>query len=159
MLKVTVFFFLIFILSVSAEDVDRSLYYRRMRLIYLSFQPEIPPSLLCFSEEAWEGLEKPVGTLTGHTFLQCWQKCSELGGNCALIRSNPGLQTCTPAKVWIILQDQSVCFYFLRLTLTVSPTILRSAARPRQMVRLHVLERSRFLYLIRWSLVYQVISI
>ena len=159
MLKVTVVFFLIFILSVSAEDVDRSLYYRRMRLVSLNLRPEIPPSLLCFSEEAWEGLEKPVGTLTGHTFLQCWQKCSELGGNCALIRSNPGLKTCTPAKVWIILLDQSVCFYFLRLTLTVSPTILRSAARPRQMVRLHVLERSRFLYLIRWSLVYQVISI
>ena len=153
-------FLLIFIIfSVSAQDVDKSLYYRRMRLMSLSLGPEIPLSLLCFSEEAWEGLEKPVGTLTGHTFLQCWQKCSELGGNCALIRSNPGLQTCTPAKVWIILQNQSVCFYFLRLTLTVSPTILRSAARPRQMVRLHVLERSRFLYLIRWSLVYQVISI
>ena len=55
-------------------------------------------SLLCFSEKAWDGLEKPVGRLEGHSFAECCQACSDLGDNCGLIHSHRGLKTCTPAK-------------------------------------------------------------
>ena len=101
MLKVLVAFFVLFILSVSSEDVESFSYRRMMFVSHLSVVfLSHPSSLPCFSETAWDGLEKPVGTLEGQSFAQCSQKCSDLGENCGLFHSNRGLQTCTPAKVW-----------------------------------------------------------
>ena len=112
MLKVLVAFFVLFILSVSSED-EESFSYRRM--MYVSHLSVVflshPSSLPCFSETAWDGLEKPVGTLEGQSFAQCSQKCSDLGENCGLFHSNRGLQTCTPAKVW----TSSLVLYGIRL--------------------------------------------
>ena len=98
MLKVLVAFFVLFILSVSSEDVESFSYRRMMFVSHLSVVFILHSS--CSSVTAWDGLEKPVGTLEGQSFAQCSQKCSDLGENCGLFHSNRGLQTCTPAKVW-----------------------------------------------------------
>ena len=98
MLKLMVTFFLFCILSVSGEAVEDSFSYRRMMFVsHLSVVFIIHSS--CSSVTAWDGLEKPVGTLEGQSFAQCSQKCSDLGENCGLFHSHRGLQTCTPAKV------------------------------------------------------------
>ena len=52
--------------------------------------------------EAWEGLEKPLGTFRAETFVECGEKCSSLSG-CGMIHynrhDNRGYKWCTPAKV------------------------------------------------------------
>ena len=55
-----------------------------------------------FSKEAWEGLEKPLGTFRTESFVECGEKCSGLDG-CGMIdynmHDNRGYKWCTPAKV------------------------------------------------------------
>ena len=59
-----------------------------------------------FSKEAWEGLEKPLGTFRTESFVECGEKCSGLDG-CGMIdydmHDNRGYKWCTPAKVDNIL--------------------------------------------------------
>ena len=59
-------------------------------------------SLRLFSKEAWEGLEKPLGTFRTESFVECGEKCSGLDG-CGMIdynmHDNRGYKWCTPAKV------------------------------------------------------------
>ena len=39
-----------------------------------------------------------MGTITTENFVECGEKCSQLGENCGLIHYHRGLKTCTPAK-------------------------------------------------------------
>ena len=135
MLKVLVAFFVLFILSVSSED-EESFSYRRM--MYVSHLSVVflshPSSLPCFSETAWDGLEKPVGTLEGQSFAQCWQKCSDLGENCGLFHSHRGLQTCTPAKVGLETSHWSTSLH--RYSALIAHTSGKENAPTRDILRL-----------------------
>ena len=42
-----------------------------------------------FSKEAYDGLEKPLGTFRTETFAECGERCSELGGRGVLVIRNP----------------------------------------------------------------------
>ena len=93
---------LIFILSASAlgQDVYKSMAIRIMRLVSgWWFLISVSP---CFSKEAWDSLEKPLGTFRTETFAECGEKCSELEG-CGMIHfnrhDNRGYKWCTLAKV------------------------------------------------------------
>ena len=98
--------FLIFTLSVSAQDPDvyASLALRIMRFVAHCC---IHISLQCFSKEAWEGLEKPLGTFRTETFAECGQKTEQ--EDCDLMHfnrhDNRGYKWCTPAKVDKILEN------------------------------------------------------
>ena len=96
--------FLIFTLSASAQDPDvyASLALRIMRFVaHCCIHISLPPSLQCFSEAAWKGLEKPLGTFRTETFAECGQKTEQ--EDCDLMHfnrhDNRGYKWCTPAKV------------------------------------------------------------
>ena len=115
MLRVPVVITLL-ILSVSAieQDVYKSMALRIMRFVS-HCSTHISLSLRCFSKEAWEGLEKPLGTFRTESFAECGAKCSGLDG-CGMMdydrHDNRGYKWCTPAKVnhsqlHFILRSQS----------------------------------------------------
>ena len=96
--------FLIITLSASAQDPDvyASLALRIMRFVaHCCIHISLPPSLQCFSKEAWEGLEKPLGTFRTETFAECGKKTEQ--EDCDLMHfnrhDNRGYKWCTPAKV------------------------------------------------------------
>ena len=128
---------LIQILTVSAhnQDVYKSMALRIMRFVYIffTFIADSPLSLSNSSEEAWEGLEKPLGTFRTETFAECGEKCSGLDG-CGMMHfnrhDNRGYKWCTPAKVvsftsYFTVQCLMFNVYILRLA--ASTQIIRSA--------------------------------
>ena len=92
----------------------------------------ISVSPMFFSETAWEGLEKPLGTFRTETFAECGEK-SELEG-CSLMHynrhDNRGYKWCTPAKITVrsfYFTLHTVSLYILRLA--ASTQIIRSVKR------------------------------
>ena len=90
-------------------------------------------SLRLFSKEAWEGLEKPLGTFRTETFAECGEKCSGLDG-CGMMHfnrhDNRGYKWCTPAKVVSFTSCFTVTvFNVYILRLAASTQIIRFGRR------------------------------
>ena len=103
-------------------------------------------SLQRFSEEAWEGLEKPLGTFRTETFAECGEKCSGLDG-CGMMHfnrhDNRGYKWCTPAKVVSFTSCFTVTvFNVYILRLAASNQTIRSARRSPAMATFLVREIS-----------------
>ena len=124
-------------------------------------------SLQRFSEEAWEGLEKPLGTFRTETFAECGEKCSELEG-CGMMHfnrhDNRGYKWCTPAKVVSLFYFPSlICYYFtfrsvFILRLAASNQTIRSARRSPAMATFLVREISLSTCLLKFLSVSQLSS-
>ena len=121
--------FVFFALSTLAvdQDVYKSMALRIMRFVSLVFKIW---NLCLSSKEAWEGLEKPLGTFRTETFAECGEKSEQDG--CGMMHfdrhDNRGYKWCTPAKV-----DHSQLHFLLDpayiFRLAASTQIIRSAKR------------------------------